>query len=298
MKISRLQELEARMDEQLTQFGYTDEEQPAGVSPARALVRGAVGATAAAGTVAAYQNRAAIQTGAKDAARKGLKKTARAAGVASNKLHKTALKSSGMPMRAAGSASTILQKGATGLRKVAKSFSRADIDQVLHLAERIAKHELESELGNIIQFKDYGSQRDPEMIRAAGRQGNGFLGGRQALKSQGDFRDAGHVYRKRDALTDSAKGGVGGSLLTGGALAGGVLGSRKLIQATAAGKIPKGALRKGAVKASQVLKKAGRSKLVAVGGVGAALAGAQLAGNSIQNRSAKKRLAKRQSDAR
>lgn len=296
MKISRLQELEVIMDGQLHQFAYGDEEEQSKPWPKNRVGLPA-GSIAAAGLgAAAYQNRTAIKAGAKTAARTGLKKTARAAGVASNALHKTALKSSGVPMRAAGAGSTVLQKTATGLRKVAKSFSRGEIDEIIGLAERIAGLELESAAGNVIEFKDYGSQRDPELIRAAGRV-NGFLGGRQALKSQGDFRDAGHVYRKRDAYADAGKGNIGGSVLAGGALAGGVLGSRKLIKAAANGGIPKGALRKGAVKVAQSLKKTGRSKMALVGGLAAASLGAQGAGAVIQKRSANKRLAKRQANA-
>ena len=88
-----------------------------------------------------------------------------------------------------------------------------------------------------------------------------------------------------------------GKVAAGGALVGGVLGSRALIRATAAGTVPKGMLRKGAVKASQVLKRAGKSPVVAVGSVIAAGGVSKAIAKRAQARSADKRLAKRQADA-
>jgi hypothetical protein len=198
MKISRLQELEARMDEQLHQFGYftqDPETDPNGIGlKTRKVVAGLAAGTAAGYGVAAYKNRAAIQAGAKDVARKGLKKTARAAGVASDALHKTALKSTGVPMRAAGAGSTVLQKAATGLRKVAKDFDRGEIDAIIGLAERIAELE---KADNIIQFDDGGDDREKRWAR---------FGKATAVGSA--VTGASSVYQNRKAIKAAATKGA------------------------------------------------------------------------------------------
>jgi hypothetical protein len=200
--------LEARMDAQLRSFGYGyQNEEQTGSSLPRKAVQGAAGAAIGAGGFAAYKNREALATAGKDAARKGLKKTASFAGQTSNSLHKTALKSAGMKMQAAGAGSNLLQKASTGLRKVAKSFSRADIDQVLHLAERIALLELEAEEeeDGVIEFAApvrsvtklmKTSKLNPLAIRKTGMVGEFRVAAKGAAKSgplgyyTDDIRDA------------------------------------------------------------------------------------------------------------
>lgn len=289
--LHRLTELESRMDEQLHCF-YSNEEEPrrgAGVMAGAGIAAGAAGAGLA------YKNRAAIKTGAQNMARTGLKKTARGAGVASNMLHKQALRGSGVLGAAAGKGSTILQKASTGLRKVSRGFSAAEVNAIAHLAERIALIELQAE-EEIREFKDYGPQRDPAGVQIAGNYSNGFLGGREALLARDKFVAKGQVYRKRDALKDGVKGNLSGSALAAGAVGAGVLGSAGLMKAAASGKLKKGVIRKGGVRAAQVLKRAGRSPGVALGGLLAAGVGGHLAGTRIQRRSADKRLAKREQE--
>lgn len=303
---NQLYSLEERMDAQLSQFALPDDyysTYPV-VSPqyrdrlrkdrAKGVAVGVGALGAAAAGSALYKNREAIQAGAKDAARTGLKKAGRGAGLASNALHQSALKSGGLKMRAAGAGSNVLQKIATGARKVAKSFEVCDTataNRIVELAARI--NEMEDE---IREFGGDTRQRDPIGVQAAGQYANGFLGGREALLARDKFAEKGHVYRKRDAARDGIKGSIGGTALAGGAIAGGVLGSRAIIKGAASGKLPKGALRKGAVKLAQGLKKAGRSPGVAVGGVLAGALGGQIVGSRIQRKSADKRLAKRQAE--
>lgn len=283
--------LEERMEAQLHAFGYAPVQEEERMSAPRMAVRAGAAGALGAGGVMAYRNREALATAGKDAARKGLKKTARGAGVASNALHQTALRSSGVAMRAAGMGSNVLQKASTGLRKVARNFRAGDVNAIVHLAERIAA--LEDE----VEFEGAEKQRNPVGIQMVGQQMNGFLGGREAMLARDKFQQAGHVYRKRDAAKDGLKGGLGTSGVAIGSVAAGIGASRGVMKLAKSGKIPKGSMRKGAVKAAQVLKKAGRNPAVAIGGGLAALTGGALAGARIQRRAADKRLAKRQAQA-
>ena len=286
--------LEARMDAQLRSFGYGYQEEQAGSSLPRRAVQGVAAATLVGGAGAAYKNREAIATAGKDADRKGLKKTASYAGQASNSLHKTALKSSGLKMQAAGGGSELLRKATSGLRGVAKSFSRADIDQVLELAERIALLELEAEADNVIEFGDT-EQRSKLGVGLAGAAGGNYINGINAIRAQDRFEKAGHVYRKRDAVKDSLKGTAVGTGVSVGLFGGGLGGAAALGTLAAKRKLPKGILRKAGVKAGKAfrgmngekLKSAG--KLASIGGLGASI--------YAQGKFADNRLAKRQAQA-
>jgi hypothetical protein len=294
---ARFKSLEARMDAQLHSFRSSDEEETGGAGLARTAGLGVAGAAGVAGATAAYRNRAALKSGAQDLARTGLKKTARGASLASNAAHRQAIRGKNPLLKKAGAAvATPLGRAATRLRGVARGFSAGEAEQIARLAERIAAIELEAE-EDLREFKDYGPQRDPAMVQYAGRQANGYLGGREALLARDKFATKGHVYRKRDAVRDGVKGNLSGAALAGGTVAGGVLGARGLMKAAAGGQLKKGGIRKAGVKAAQTLKKAGKSRAVAIGGLAAAGIGGHLAGTRIQRRSADKRLAKREQEA-
>jgi len=72
----------------------------------------------------------------KGVARKGLKKVARGAGLASAALNSPSKLNAVIPgLRAGGS--SVLQKVSHGLRKVAKTFSVGDVERIVSLAARI-----------------------------------------------------------------------------------------------------------------------------------------------------------------
>jgi hypothetical protein len=266
MSTNRLLQLAARADEQLNHFNADgEEEQPNGGRIA--------GGVAAAGAVAggAY---AANKYGPKlkDAARTGLKKTASAAGQASNTLYKKAVAAgvpysqtpgvAGLLRKGQGKASGMLQGVSKKLRKVARAFTVGDVERLVSLASRIEA------------LNDFS---EPEPQRSA--VGMYAVGGAPGLYEQGRYRKSGLAYRKRDAVKDNLKGGVA-STATAGALLGGGVGLGKL---AAGGKIPKGMLRKGAVKGAQFLKKNPMGTLV-----GASLAGTGT-GLAVAHGSAEKR---------
>lgn len=248
------------MDAQLHAFGYApaaDENQGPGMP--RKIVRTAAAGTLAAGGLAAFKNRSAIAGAGKNVARTGLKKTASVAGQASNALHKTALKGSGLGMKAAGAGSTILQKASTGMRKVAKTFSRADVDNIIDLAARVAEMELEAEG---VEFAE--DQRS--------KLGMYVAGGPVGLYDQKKYRESGLALRKRDAFKDSVKGGVAGQVAGMGAGLGVLGGAAGLGVLAAKRKLPKGGLRKAGVSAARALKNGSPKLAVAAGGLGAATA--------------------------
>lgn len=291
--------LEARMDAQLRQFGYTNEQEQTGTSVPRMAARGAVAAGVGAGGYAAYKNRDAIKAAAIVGSAQAKKKAAdlAATGMTSGK---GLVKKGGMAVAdqlAKGQKGGFLRKTAGLIKSSVKGLSRADVDVICHLAERIAALELEAAEDGVIEFKEYGPQRDPEAVRVTGAQTNGYFGGREALLARDKFQQSGHVYRKRDAAKDGIKGSLSGTGIALGALGGGVAASKGVMALAKSNKAPKGMLRKGVVKTAQVLKKAGRSKAVAIGGVLGASAAGNLAGLRIQRQSADKRLAKRQAEA-
>lgn len=310
--IKRFAALESRVDDQLHQFSddaYADDRRKkgalAGAGLAATAVGGGVYLSGKKPQIAAGINRAktAIESNkavAKEAGRtavfRGMRGTASVINKGGNMVNRVAKKSGAGLTDEGLKLGKVLKKGAKVLKKNSMAFfSRGEAGVIIELASRIKAIELAAE-EELIEFKDYGSQRDPALIQQVGQSTGGFLGGREALMARDKFSSAGHVYRKRDAAADSLKGSLAATGLTVGGIAGGVLGSRALIKGAASGKIPKGVLRKGAVKAAQVLKKAGRSKAIAAGSLGAGAIAGGVGGAALQRRSANQRLAKRQSN--
>lgn len=173
MSRERLFELAALADEQLNEFyapvaGATqkEEERRRGTSVPRMAVRGGALAAGAAGAGLAYKNREALGGMAKDAARKGLKKTARGAGLASNALYKKATAASApygndLLRRGAGMASGKLARISKGMRGVARGFEVEQLDRIVDLAAKIEELEMRE---FAVQHRS-AEKRQKEMLR-------------------------------------------------------------------------------------------------------------------------------------
>ena len=221
----------------------------------------------------------------KDAAKQGLQSTASVAGQASNSLYHKAVAAgvpysqtpgvAGMVRKAQGASSGFLGEAAKGLRTVAKDLTRADVDRIVELAQRIE---------GLVDFDDA-----PAAPQQRGKVGMYLVGGPQGLYNQKKFKDSGLVYRKRDAYVDGAKGGLT-EVAAGGAAAAGAYG---LGRAGVSGKLPKGILRKGAVKAAQFMKKSPMGTMAAItaGATGAGIAGVQHSANKRKAALLKQRMA-------
>jgi len=233
-------------------------------------VRGAAAGALGAGGYLAYKNRDKIVPFSKQ----GLAKTGSLARQAEQSLLQKATAANvpysqtpgvaGILRKAAGKGSSLLGKAAKNIEKLATAFTRKDIDRIVELAARITD----------LEAREFG---DPEPQRS--KLGIAATGGVQALYDRGKYKKSGLVYRKRDALVDSTKGGLANAGTTAAALGAGY-GVSKL---AASNKLPKGALRQGAVKIAQTLKK--RPLTAALGAAGAATA----AGLAVQHGSAEKR---------
>ena len=283
MSRERLFQLAAQADEQLRHFyvGSDDDQNQQGVSAPRMAVRGAAAAGLGTAGYLAYQNRGAIAQAGKDVTKKGLKGVARGAGLLSEDLRKRALYGpSASAINQGGVVNKALWKGtnkaagvANKLRAVAKDLTRADVDRIVMLAQRIE---------NLVDFDDAPAPQQ------RGKVGMYLTGGPQALYNQDKFKKSGLVYRKRDAYVDGVKGGLT-SYAAGGAAAAGAYG---LGRAAVSGKLPKGIIRKGAVKAAQFMKKSplGTMAAISAGATGARIAGVQHSANKRRKEQLKQRL--------
>lgn len=308
------------MDAQLREFGYkTNEEEtqkgwtrPAGVGMAAGAAAGAAyggkklrnAVINRAGAVDDYGNLVARKgmygDAAKQVARGGLSNVADRADAVGEKMRGKVWKAG---PGATGRGIQVLKKGeelagglAGKIRKVSKMFSAGQVEAIAHLAERIAVLELEAEEEGLTEFADT-EQRSPYGVALAGAAGGNYISSVGAVRAQGRFKEAGHVYRKRDAFKDSLKGSGVGAGTSVGLLGAGLGGAAALGALAGKRKLPKGMLRKVGVKAGKAVRsitKDGRK--LAAAGQAAGLAGAG-AGFYAQGKFADKRLAKRQAEA-
>jgi hypothetical protein len=272
----RLYSLSSRVEEQLRQFTMEEEDRTG-----RKIVGAAAAGAGAAGAYKLHQaamNRAGAGGGSGMIPRQGRTASAykkAAEGFAGDMKGKAR----GVAGDALGKGSSLLRKGAGVLAKGRKKLYGLEetVDRIVHLASAIETLDFEEK------------QRNPLGVAYAGAMGTGYPGAAVALTKRKKFKDSGLVYRKRDALKDSAKG----SLAATGAVLGTAAGALGLGSLAAKRKLPKGLLRKAGVKTGQFIKKAAKDPALArKAGIGLGL-GAGLTGASVQNASANKRYKER-----